>query len=1163
MISTTTTKFVAHPNCQQHLTSVWYGKEMAFLQSSSHWKKVTCFLYFCFVSYAYEAFVGLEKLASHLLETLIQKLLFVLMIIRKLLQQFCCKPVDKMLMWLVTIPAVPLLCIAYLIYPQSKVCLRLFTCLFVCCETGRIRLKASADVLKLLSTCRFIGYFEGSVGAEVRTGHVTSDGGVVVTDHGSVDDKLNDGLNSGENVMNLSDDEVDGLLKNTFRPCNVHYSLIIYILGMMWVECKQLYKEGMRSYLADSYNCIDFIVLSLYISSYVLRIVVQFHLSRANESFGDLAAKAEKYLRSENFEAFKNLVASTCEEPLSREKYFMRTSRFDWQMNDPEIVSDMLFGLANVWSIARTTYLMPAFEVLGPLQIALGRMMGDIAKVLVLFTLVLMAFMVGLHNLYCYYGSQTYRLFNNETFRTIHASETFQNLWRTLLNLFWSMFGVVPLDSIAIKHPSQIYGSLPQHSFSSTSLSAPSSSLSAPQTFITVASAFATLTQTTLTPHPTLRSLSSSSVDILSSSPSLSSFSPSPFSSSPLYLPFKPPSPPSLFTSAHANATPPAPSIPPLPLSLPLLSPSFQSSSFSKSSKSFSKSSSSSSSSSSSWSSSSSLSWSSPSDASLASHPGSTIIVEGVGLFLFALYHVTVIIVLVNMLIAMMSHSFEAIQGDCDVEWKFARTKLWMSYIIVEDTLPIPFNMLPTLDALKSCCGGFLSHIRGFNGNIVKMLQVICQKKLILRTKSELIQTLNCHVYKLVVGSALSHAVIRAWLYSNAACLKLENYHAPWRHGKLHHTTNADILQRLVRRYLFKLERMKDEINNHHHVHLGDHVHHYDHNHHHDHHHHDHHHDHHDHHNHYGQADRDPTRSTSEMTSSITYVPDYAKDRKESDAKRKTTQSSFGSNQSLVFNFSPSSLVFTQQHGGGSSKPQRTRPPSIRRRRQQHVSCQQLYQLNLQEYQESSEQEQPQQQQHQPQHHLSQQLQQQLHQQKHYSQEQHREQNDLPKQPQQQYTHSTGNNISSPDNNIISRYGNKCSLNGNHNTTITDNNNISTNHNNSTTNSNNSANNNGDSITKIRSSGTSLSSQPPTEKTKIQIEAIIKNINLFQVRLSHVRAITTRRDVLRDDIKHVKRLLLENCKALLSVLSVLESIRVEVKCLETIARLKRENMMKK
>ena len=39
-----------------------------------------------------------------------------------------------------------------------------------------------------------------------------------------------------------------------------------------------------------------------------------------------------------------------------------------------------------------------------------------------------------------------------------------------------------------------------------------------------------------------------------------------------------------------------------------------------------------------------------------------TQVVEGVGNALFAIYHVIIIIVLVNMLIAMMSHTFEAIQ---------------------------------------------------------------------------------------------------------------------------------------------------------------------------------------------------------------------------------------------------------------------------------------------------------------------------------------------------------------------------------------------------------------------------------------------------------------------------------------------------------------------
>ena len=54
------------------------------------------------------------------------------------------------------------------------------------------------------------------------------------------------------------------------------------------------------------------------------------------------------------------------------------------QRSSPMCCSPSLTSSAS----ARTTWLMPAFEVLGPLQISLGRMIGDITRFMVLFTLV-------------------------------------------------------------------------------------------------------------------------------------------------------------------------------------------------------------------------------------------------------------------------------------------------------------------------------------------------------------------------------------------------------------------------------------------------------------------------------------------------------------------------------------------------------------------------------------------------------------------------------------------------------------------------------------------------------------------------------------------------------------------------------------------------------
>ncbi|XP_063831875.1 transient receptor potential protein isoform X1 [Ostrinia nubilalis] len=78
-------------------------------------------------------------------------------------------------------------------------------------------------------------------------------------------------------------------------------------------------------------------------------------------------------------------------------------------------------------------------------------------------------------------------------------------------------------------------------------------------------------------------------------------------------------------------------------------------------------------------------------------------------LLTFGSYSVINIIVLLNMLIAMMSNSYQIISERSDMEWKFARSNLWMSYFEDGDTVPPPFNIIPTPKHLvcwiKHCCG--------------------------------------------------------------------------------------------------------------------------------------------------------------------------------------------------------------------------------------------------------------------------------------------------------------------------------------------------------------------------------------------------------------------------------------------------------------------------
>uniref|UniRef100_A0A8C5ICE2 Transient receptor potential cation channel subfamily C member 6 n=1 Tax=Junco hyemalis TaxID=40217 RepID=A0A8C5ICE2_JUNHY len=118
--------------------------------------------------------------------------------------------------------------------------------------------------------------------------------------------------------------------------------------------------------------------------------------------------------------------------------------------------------------------------------------------------------------------------------------------------------------------------------------------------------------------------------------------------------------------------------------------------------------------------------------------------IENIGYVLYGVYNVTMVIVLLNMLIAMINSSFQEIEDDADVEWKFARAKLWFSYFEEGRTLPVPFNLVPSpksllylLIRIKKCISKpFLCQKKSFQEdaemNKEKMLTILERKNELL-----------------------------------------------------------------------------------------------------------------------------------------------------------------------------------------------------------------------------------------------------------------------------------------------------------------------------------------------------------------------------------------------------------------------------------------------
>ncbi|KAL4234378.1 hypothetical protein ACF0H5_006025 [Mactra antiquata] len=291
-------------------------------------------------------------------------------------------------------------------------------------------------------------------------------------------------------------------------PTTTQLLISLWVVGMLYHECTQIYHEGVHTYCSSLYNFMDFALLLTYTCSFTLKFItmLKVHISL-------------RYLEDTNYEQIM-----MNKDRAQYMLYWVMADRFFWSMWDPINLSEGLFAIANIISFSRISYLLPAYEALGPLQISLGRMLTDILKCLSLLSIVVIAFIIGLQNLFWYYNVRESIEVEERTFE-VPAQEAFGDTVKTFRTVFWSIFGRGEADVVTL--------------------------------------------------------------------------------------------------GAYQNS-----------------------------------------------------------------------LTQDIGYFLYGFYNFIMVTVLFNMLIAMMARSFQAIAESSDVEWKFARSELYMEYMAEEDVLPVPLNLV-------------------------------------------------------------------------------------------------------------------------------------------------------------------------------------------------------------------------------------------------------------------------------------------------------------------------------------------------------------------------------------------------------------------------------------------------------------------------------------
>ncbi|KAL2096073.1 hypothetical protein ACEWY4_008221 [Coilia grayii] len=185
----------------------------------------------------------------------------------------------------------------------------------------------------------------------------------------------------------------------------LHNSLhMVWVVGFFWFECKEVWIEGLRSYFLDWWNILDMMVLSMYLASFALRVVIML----------------KGYF--------------VCQDPNAVDEcvYFTDSVREDWRQEDPQFISEILFAVTSMLSFTRLAYILPAHESLGTLQISIGKMIDDMMRFMFLLMIIGTAFLCGMNNIYVpYVISPNLGKFNE-----------------TINFLFWTMFGVANQDYV-------------------------------------------------------------------------------------------------------------------------------------------------------------------------------------------------------------------------------------------------------------------------------------------------------------------------------------------------------------------------------------------------------------------------------------------------------------------------------------------------------------------------------------------------------------------------------------------------------------------------------------------------------------------------------------------------------------------------------------------
>ncbi|XP_067017232.1 short transient receptor potential channel 5-like isoform X1 [Acropora muricata] len=183
----------------------------------------------------------------------------------------------------------------------------------------------------------------------------------------------------------------------------IDWVILAFVVGLLMQELLAAIREGFLVYLSKWWNVFDSVIISLLMLSFVLWVSAYFY-------FGN------KWKPEKN--AF--------------------------------IAADVIYSSAIIISFFHLTHIFQVDSVLGPLQLSLYKMLGNVWEFLLLFLVLYLSFATGLAKMYSYYVASQLELHRQNM---THYEEThyFASHWNALSSLFWLLLGNYDEDKVVVE----------------------------------------------------------------------------------------------------------------------------------------------------------------------------------------------------------------------------------------------------------------------------------------------------------------------------------------------------------------------------------------------------------------------------------------------------------------------------------------------------------------------------------------------------------------------------------------------------------------------------------------------------------------------------------------------------------------------------------------